>query len=189
VRRCDRLASCVGDAAGRAEAVVEKVRRAGQQEHAFHLDQRDPKSIGLYVQNVIERFGRIDILVNSATWNIGISFAELDALTREIWDRVLETNLRGPFLLSRAFAPWLRRRKTGRIINIVSLAGLALAGSSIAYAASKAALIHLTHCLAIAMAPDATVNWIAPDLVEGTRTAERLSEAVQQMARTQSVLE
>jgi 3-oxoacyl-[acyl-carrier protein] reductase len=184
----DLAVSYVGEA-GRAEAVVEAVRRAGRQGHAMKLDQRDPSSIDQCVGNVIGRFGRIDILVNNAAWNIGIPFAELDALTPEIWDRVLETNLRGPFLLSRAFAPELRRHKTGRIINIASLAGLAPSGSSIAYAASKAALIHLTHCLAVAMAPDVTVNCIAPGLVEGTRMAGRLPEEVAQLARTQSVLE
>jgi 3-oxoacyl-[acyl-carrier protein] reductase len=62
-------------------------------------------------------------------------------------------------------------------------------GSSIAYAASKAALIHLTHCLAVALAPDVTVNCIAPGLVEGTRLAEQLPEAVKQLLRTRSVLE
>jgi 3-oxoacyl-[acyl-carrier protein] reductase len=184
----DVAVSYIGEAA-RAESVVEAVRSAGRQGHAVHLDQRDPKSIDLCVEKVIDRFRRIDILINNAAWNIGIPFAELDALTPEIWDRVLETNLRGPFLLSRAFAASLRRHKTGRIINIASLAGLAPSGSSIAYAASKAALIHLTHCLAVALAPDVAVNCIAPGLVEGTRMAGRLPEAVKEMARTQSVLE
>ena len=173
----------------RAAAVVEAVRRTGRQSHAVQLDQRDSKSIDLCVENVIGHFGRIDILVNNAAWNIGIPFGELEALTPEIWDRVLETNLRGPFLLSRAFASGLRQNKTGRIINIASLAGLAPGGSSIAYAASKAALIHLTHCLAVALAPDVTVNCIAPGLVEGTRMAGRLSLEVKQVLRTQSVLQ
>jgi 3-oxoacyl-[acyl-carrier protein] reductase len=184
----DVAVSYVGEAL-RAEAVVAAVRKAGRQSHTVQLDQRDAKSIDTCVESVIGRFGRIDILVNNAAWNIGIPFADLEALAPEIWDRVLETNLRGPFLLSRAFAPELRRHKTGRIVNIASLAGLAPSGSSIAYAASKAALIHLTHCLAVAMAPDVTVNCIAPGLVEGTRMAGRLPEAVAQMARTQSVLE
>src|SRR5262245_993383 len=79
----------------RAEAVVEAVRRAGRQSHAVQLDQRDPQSIDRCAEKVTERSGRIDILVNNAAWNIGIPFGELDALTPEIWDRVLETNLRG----------------------------------------------------------------------------------------------
>src|SRR5215470_4552167 len=184
----DIAVSYVGEKA-RAGEVVETLRKAGRRSHSVQLDQRDLHSIDECVRNVIGHFGRIDILVNNAGWNIGISFDELDALTPEIWDRVLETNLRGPFLLSRGFANELRRNKSGRIVNIASLAGLAPSGSSIAYAASKAALIHLTHCLAVAMAPDVTVNCIAPGLVEGTRMAERLPDAMKQMVRTQSVLE
>jgi 3-oxoacyl-[acyl-carrier protein] reductase len=180
--------SYVGEV-GRADAAVEAVRRAGRQGLAVQLDQRDPKSIDLCLEKVMGHFGRIDILVNNAAWNIGIPFADLDALTPEIWDRVHETNLRGPFLLARSFASELRRHKAGRIINIASLAGLAPGGSSIAYAASKAGLIHLTHCLAVALAPDVAVNCIAPGLVEGTRMAARLPEAMKQVLRTQTVLE
>lgn len=183
----DVAVSYVGEA-GRAGAVVEAVRRAGRQAHAVHLDQRDPASIDRCLEQVMGHFGRLDILVNNAAWNVGIPFADLDALTPEIWDRVHETNLRGPFLLSRLFASELRRHKSGRIINIASLAGLAPGGSSIAYAASKAGLIHLTHCLAVALAPDVTVNCIAPGLVEGTRMAERLPEATKELLRTQSLL-
>lgn len=183
----DVVVSYVGDA-GRADATVEAIRKAGRQGHAVQLDQRDPKSIDACVEKVVGRFGRLDILVNNAAWNIGIPFTDLQALTPDIWDRVLETNARGPFLLCRAFAPQLRRHKAGRIINVASLAGLAPGGSSIAYAASKSALIHLTHCLAVAMAPDVTVNCIAPGLVEGTRMAERLPDEVKQSIRSQVIL-
>jgi 3-oxoacyl-[acyl-carrier protein] reductase len=107
----------------------------------------------------------------------------------EFSDDTLKPWVPNGLLFSRAFASGLRRHKTGRIINIASLAGVAPGGSSIAYAASKAALIHLTHCLAVALAPDVTVNCIAPGLVEGTRMAGRLTEAMKQVIRTQSVLE
>ena len=169
----DVAVSYLGEA-DRAAAVVEAVRRAGRQGHAVQLDQRDPKSIDLCLEKVMSHFGRIDILVNNAAWNIGIPFADLEALTPEIWDRVHETNLRGPFLLSRLFASELRRHKAGRIINIASLAGLAPVGSSIAYAASKAGLIHLTHCMAVALAPEVLVNCVAPGLLEGTRATANL---------------
>ena len=106
----------------------------------------------------------VDILVNNAAWNIGIPFTDLDALTPEIWDCVLATNLRGPYLLARACAPHLRAHRAGRIVNIASVGGLYPASSSIAYSASKAGLIHLTRCLAVALAPSVTVNCIAPGL-------------------------
>jgi 3-oxoacyl-[acyl-carrier protein] reductase len=174
--------------AERASSVVDAVQVIGRRSLAVHLDQRDPFAISATFEKVVAAFNRIDILVNNAGWNIGIPFNDLDALTAEIWDQVLETNLRGPYLLARAFAPELRRHKAGRIINIASLAGFAPGGSSIAYATSKAGLIHLTHCLAVALAPDVTVNGIAPGLVEGTRMAERVPEEVKRRIRGQAVL-
>jgi 3-oxoacyl-[acyl-carrier protein] reductase len=171
-----------------ASATVSAVRAIGRRALAVQLDQRDPSAIDAAVGQVIGEVGRVDILVNNAAWNIGIPFADLDQLTADIWDRVLETNLRGPFLLSRACAPHLRAHGTGRIVNIASIGGLYPGSSSIAYSASKAGLIHLTRCLAVALAPDVSVNCIAPGLIEGTRMAKRLPEEVSQWARSQAVL-
>ncbi len=171
-----------------ANSTIEAIKATGRRGLAVQLDQRDSTSIDASVSAVINEFGRIDILVNNAGWNIGIPFPDLDSLTGDIWDRVLETNLRGPYLLSRAFAKHLREHGTGRIINIASVGGLVPGSSSIAYSSSKAGLIHLTRCLAVAMAPDVTVNCIAPGLVEGTRMALRLPEEVAQMARDRAVL-
>lgn len=183
----DVAVSYVGSAE-RAGATVEAVKAKGRRALALQLDQRDQGSIESCTKKVLQEFARLDILVNNAAWNIGIPFPDLDSLTADVWDRVLETNLRGPYLLARAFAPELRRHKAGRIINIASVAGLSPGGSSIAYASSKAALIHLTHCLAVALAPAITVNCVAPGLVEGTRMADRLPDAVRQGARSQAVL-
>jgi 3-oxoacyl-[acyl-carrier protein] reductase len=171
-----------------ARATVDAVRAIGRRGLAVQLDQRDPGAIDGSVDAVVGRLGRLDILVNNAAWNIGIPFRALDALTAEIWDRVLETNLRGPYLLARACAPHLRAHGSGRIVNIASVGGLSPASSSIAYSASKAGLIHLSRCLAVALAPDVTVNCIAPGLVEGTRMAQRLPEEIVQGARSQAVL-
>jgi len=136
----------------------------------------------------VAKMGGCDILVNNAAWNIGIPFPQLDALDGDTWDRVLETNLRGPFLLARALAPHLKSSGGGRIVNIASVGGLAPGSSSIAYSCSKAGLIHLTHCLAVAMAPEVSVNCVAPGLVEGTRMAARLPDAQADAARRTAVL-
>jgi len=173
---------------GRASSTVDAVQAIGSRSVAFQLDQRDPAAVEACVEKIVGELGRLDILVNNAAWNIGIPFGDLTALNADVWDRMYETNLRGPYLLSRVFAPELRRLKAGRIVNIASLAGLIPAGSSIAYASCKAALIHLTHCLAVAMAPDVTVNCIAPGLVEGTRMAENVPEQIKQQVRSQAVL-
>jgi 3-oxoacyl-[acyl-carrier protein] reductase len=187
VAGADVAVSYVGHLEG-ATATVDAVRATGRQSLAVPLDQRDAVAIDAAVERVRGVFGRVDILVNNAAWNIGIPFSDLDALTAAIWDRVLETNLRGPYLLARACAPHLRAHGTGRIVNIASVGGLYPASSSIAYSASKAGLIHLTRCLAVALAPDITVNCIAPGLIEGTRLAQRLPEEIVQMARSQVVL-
>ena len=172
------------DAAVTVDAVIDSGRRS----LAIQLDQRDPASIDAAADAIHSHFGRVDILVNNAAWNIGIAFPDLDALSADVWDRMLETNLRGPYLLARAFAPHLRAHGSGRIVNIASVAGLFPGGSSIAYASSKAGLVHLTRCLAVALAPEIVVNCIAPGLVEGTRMAQRLPEKVAQSARRQAVL-
>jgi 3-oxoacyl-[acyl-carrier protein] reductase len=183
----DVAISYIGNTDG-ASVTAAAVNATGRRALAVQLDQRDPAAIDAAVREVAGAFGRVDILVNNAAWNIGIPFRNLDALTAEIWDRVLETNLRGPFLLARALAPHLRAHGAGRIVNIASVGGLYPTSSSIAYSASKAGLIHLTRCLALALAPDVTVNCVAPGLVEGTRMAQRLPQEVVDKVRGEVVL-
>ena len=184
---CAVGATYVGFAEG-AQRVVDGAKAAGVDADMVQLDQRDEASIDACARWVIERFGQCDVLVNNAAWNIGIPFPSLDQLDAGTWDRVLETNLRGPFLLSRALAPHLKANGAGRIVNIASVGGLNPGSSSIAYSCSKAGLIHLTHCLAVAMAPEVSVNCVAPGLVEGTRMAGNLPPAVAEGARRQAVL-
>jgi 3-oxoacyl-[acyl-carrier protein] reductase len=184
---CDIAASYVGFAEG-ADAVVTDARALGVEGDKVSLDQRDEDSITRCAEWVLERFGRCDILVNNAAWNTGIPFPRLDLLDSGTWDRILETNLRGPFLLSRALAPALKASGAGRIVNIASVGGLNPGSSSIAYSCSKAGLIHLTHCLAVAMAPEVSVNCVAPGLVEGTRMAQNVPAPVAEGARQTAVL-
>ncbi|MBT6273118.1 MAG: SDR family NAD(P)-dependent oxidoreductase, partial [Chromatiales bacterium] len=94
----DVVVTFVGNVDGAAE-VVDEVKQLGQRALAVQLDQRDPQSIDQCVSTVSAEFGRLGILVNNAAWNVGIPFVDLDALDADTWDRVLETNLRGPFLL------------------------------------------------------------------------------------------
>ncbi len=170
-----------------ADKMVAELEGIGRRGLAVQLDQRDPNSIEAASTAVTDHFGRLDILVNNAAWNIGISFPQLDDLTADIWDRVLETNLRGPFLLSRALAVPLKADGGGHIVNISSVGGLSPGSSSIAYSSSKAGLNHLTRCLAVAMAPDVAVNCICPGLVEGTRMAANVPEPLAEGARQQAV--
>jgi NAD(P)-dependent dehydrogenase (short-subunit alcohol dehydrogenase family) len=89
----------------------------------------------------------------------------------------------GPMRLTKAVAPIMKAQGRGRIINIASVAGLSPTGSSIAYAVSKAGLIHLTRCTAVALAPETLVNCVAPSLLDGTRaTANLRSEQIERSA-------
>jgi len=144
-----------------------------------------PAQVGKLVDQVLQRFGRIDILINDAAYNKSIPFDDLDRMTVEEWSKIIDVNLTGPFHCIKAVAPVMKKQGRGRIVNIASIAGLGPSGSSIAYAVSKAGLIHLTKCMAVALAPTVLVNCVAPGLLEGTRaTANLRPEFIAQGAAT-----
>ncbi len=169
-----------------AEGVASELKSQYQvNAHAFACDITDDAAVKGLIGEVTEVFGRLDILVNDAAYNISIPFGDLDDLTMEVWDRIMATNLAGPMRLTKAVAPIMKARGQGRIVNIASVAGLSPTGSSIAYAVSKAGLIHLTRCMAVALAPETLVNCVAPGLLDGTRaTANLRPEQVERSAST-----
>lgn len=123
------------------------------------LDVTEPASVAA----AAEAIGDIDILIN----NSGVSVeAPLTAMTEHDWDRVMETNLKGAWRVSRAFAPGLKARR-GCILNVASILGIGVLKTVGAYAASKAGLIQLTRAMALEMARDGVrVNAIAPGYIE-----------------------
>src|SRR6185295_17466224 len=150
---------------------------------AFACDITDGEAVERLVGEVTKRFGRLDILINDAAYNKAIPFTDLDNMTQAEWDKIIAVNLTGPMRLTKAVAPIMKAQGRGRVVNIASVAGLGPQGSSIAYAVSKAGLIHLTKCMAVAMAPETLVNCVAPGLLEGTRaTANLKSEQVERSA-------
>lgn len=152
---------------------------------AFGCDITDGAAVERLVGEVTQAFGRLDILINDAAYNVSIPFGDLDSLTPDVWSKVMAVNLTGPMQLSKAVAPVMKAQGRGRIVNIASVAGLHPVGSSIAYAVSKAGLIHLTRCMAVALAPQTLVNCVAPGLLEGTRaTANLKPEQVERSAST-----
>jgi 3-oxoacyl-[acyl-carrier protein] reductase len=152
---------------------------------AFACDIIHGAAVQRVVGDVTGYFGRLDILVNDAAYNKAIPFADLDDLTMEVWDRIIAVNLTGPMRLTKAVAPVMKAQARGRIVNIASVAGVAPTGSSIAYAVSKAGLIHLTRCMAVALAPEILVNCVAPGLLKGTRATSNLrAEQIRNSAAT-----
>jgi NAD(P)-dependent dehydrogenase (short-subunit alcohol dehydrogenase family) len=139
-----RLSLCARGAADLDRAAA-ALRHAGAEVFAAAADMTRAADIARFAEETQRNAGPVDILVNNA--GVG-RFGAFHELTEEDWDAVLDTNLKGVFLLSRAIAPSMIERKTGHIINIASLAGKnAFVGGSI-YCASKWGLLGLTNCMA-----------------------------------------
>lgn len=163
--------------AARAKSVRDAMAETGRTGVPVALDQADGTSIANCITKTVDSLGGLDILVNNAAVAKGVSFADLDGLTEDIWDWTMAANLRGPWLLARAAAPHLARAGHGRIVNVAAMAGLRPMGASMAQSVSKAGLIQLTRCLAVALAPKVTVNCVAPGLMEGTELTRNISDA------------
>jgi NAD(P)-dependent dehydrogenase (short-subunit alcohol dehydrogenase family) len=145
-----------------AAATVREIKALGVEAMALHADVSKARQVQAMFRAVEKRFKRLDILVNNA----GIFFpAKWDKLTEKDLDRVLGTNLKGPFFCAQAAGRIMQRQKRGRIINISSLGGLQAWSEYMHYCASKAGLIMLTRCLAKALAPHIRVNSVAPGTI------------------------
>lgn len=171
-----------------AKSVAADLVKRGVRAIAVRADVTDPVAVARMVELTKAEFGRVDILVNDAAFNKEVAFADLDSLTLELWNHIMTTNLTGTFNCIKAVAPLMKAQGQGRIINISSGAGLVPRGSSIAYAVSKAGMIHLTKCIAVALAPAVTVNSIAPGFMEGTRMSANWSPAYAATAADRTLL-
>ena len=134
------------------------------------------------VEETVERHGRLDVLINNAGTTKVIPHHDLEALTPEVWHRILDVNVLGTWWVTQAAIPHLKASGEGCIVNVTSLAGVRATGSSIPYAVSKAALNHLTVLLANVVGPEVRVNAVAPGLVDTPWTADwdAIREAVRQ---------
>jgi 3-oxoacyl-[acyl-carrier protein] reductase len=146
-----------------AEDLAGEIERAGVSAIAVQANIQNDKEVRGMINKVNERFGRLDILVNNAGITHWVKISDLEALTDEIWDEILDVNVKGAFRCARAAAKLLEVDQ-GMIVNISSISGVLSPStmSSLAYGTAKAALIHLTRGLAVAMAPKVRVNCVAP---------------------------
>jgi NAD(P)-dependent dehydrogenase (short-subunit alcohol dehydrogenase family) len=145
-----------------ASATVAEIAALGRRALDVKCDVRAEASVCAAVQEIVAHFGRLDLLVNNAAI---FDSAALEELSLERWDAMFETNVRGPFLVSRQALPHLRAAG-GRIVNIGSLGGIRAWASHAHYCASKAALHMLTEAMARAFAPEVTVNCVAPGWID-----------------------
>jgi 3-oxoacyl-[acyl-carrier protein] reductase len=164
-----------GRAAARLDSAVKEIEASGGVALAVVADQSKREDCDRLVEATKERFGRIDVLVNNA----GITRDQLLVRMKDDdWDQVMDTNLRGVFLTTRAAAKSMMRQRSGRIINITSTAGAMGNPGQVNYSAAKAGVIGLTKAAARELAHwNILVNAVAPGLIETDMTASIPSEA------------
>ena len=171
-----------------AQETLEEVKSHGVAAILCQCDVAVEAEVRAMIGRCHHELGGLDILVNNAGATRFIDHADLDALTDEVWDEILGVNLKGTFYCCRAALPLLQERQ-GAIVNVTSIAGLQGEGSSIPYAASKAAGNCLTKSLARAFAPRVRVNAVAPGPVQTRWLADyqdRVERYVQQTPMRQA---
>lgn len=160
---------CVSRTVENSEKVAAEVRALGRRAWAVAVDVADPAQIAAAGEKILSETGRVDVLVNNAGVTrdgLVMRMAEAD------WDVVLNTNLRGAFLFTKAFTRVLLKQRSGRIINIASVIGLMGNAGQANYAASKAGLIGFTKSVARELGSrGVTCNAIAPGFIETDMTA------------------
>jgi 3-oxoacyl-[acyl-carrier protein] reductase len=162
---CD-VAINYSKSAGRAEETVAELRSLGVDAVAFAADVSDDAAVRAMVAGVVERFGKLDTLINNAGTTSATAPEDLDGIIAEDWDRVFAVNVRGMVQVTRAAAPHLKA-VNGSIVNVASIVGLRPGPQPLAYAASKAAVISLNRTLSRVLAPEVRVNAVAPGWIEG----------------------
>ena len=170
-----------------AENHVAELKAEGTDAAAVQADVTTETGIKTMMDAALSRFGGLDALVLDAAFNQFVPYPDLEALSPDLWNKIISYNLTAPYLAMRLIGPEMIKRGGGRIVTISSIAGFAPTGSSIAYAVSKCGLIHLTRCMAVALAPSVLVNGIAPGLLEGTRMTANLDPAYAESSRTSSL--
>jgi 3-oxoacyl-[acyl-carrier protein] reductase len=149
----------------RSEAEAQKVAAACRDAIAVKADVSDDAECRALVSAALDKWGRIDALVNNAGTTKFVDHADLDGLTADDFLRIYRTNVVGPFQMTRAAAPALKAAR-GAIVNVSSVASQLGIGSSLAYAASKAALNTMTYSLARSLGPEIRVNAVCPGYVD-----------------------
>ncbi len=152
---------------------VLSVEALGRKALLLRVDVTNDRQVSEATEEIAKVFGRLDILVNNAGTTSVVPFKNLDGLTEEMWDKMFAVNVKGIFFCSRAVSRIMLVQGSGCIVNVTSMAGLKATGSSIAYAATKAAAVSLTKTLAVALAPTVRVNGVAPSFVNTPWNAPR----------------
>jgi 3-oxoacyl-[acyl-carrier protein] reductase len=176
------VAVCYNKGEERAKRLVAALPGAGHS--TFALSLHDGSTARSLAEQLRERYGRLDILVNSAGYTQPVAHADLDSLTDELFDAMLIANVRGPFSVIRALNPLLQASGDGVIVNVSSISAFTGSGSSIAYCASKAALDTMTMSLARALGPNVRAMCVSPGAVSTGFVAGRDRTALEKIAQS-----
>ena len=149
-----------------AKEVIAEIDSCGGRAIEIQADVSQDQEARQLIENAVEHFGRLDVLINNAAWTRYIPHHNLDDLSEEILENTWSVIVKGTIYCIRAAVPHLRANEGGSVINITSNAGFTARGSTIIYGASKAALTFITKALARALAPEIRVNAIAPGFVD-----------------------
>lgn len=153
------------------ERTVDEVKQKGKDAIYVHCDVTDSKQVKATVAKAIEKFGKVDIMVNCA--GIGKPPQLINDISEEEYDRVVAVNMKSVFLCCQAIAPHMKENNYGKIINISSLAGISPSPFSIHYAAAKAGALHISNCFALEVAKyNVCVNAILPGMIRTDMTAD-----------------
>lgn len=149
--------------AERARRTAQEISGSGKTCDEMTADVSDSSQMAQVTEQVLSRFGRIDILVNNAGINTRRDRVPIHEYKLEDWKRILEVDLTGVFVASRAVVPAMLRNKRGRIVNISSIAGLVPLRLQSAFVAAKAGVVNLTRSMALELGPQGIlVNAVAP---------------------------
>lgn len=159
-----------------AEAIAEDCRNLGVKALILQADVAEDADCRNLVKATLDHFGQLDILVNNAGTTKFCNHADLEGLDKQDFLDLYAVNTIGPYQMTRAAEQALRARGTAHVINMASIAGLSGIGSSIAYAASKGALVTMTRSLARVLGPEIRVNAVCPGFVQGEWLEKGLGE-------------
>jgi len=167
----------------RAEALVQQLSAEGREACAFGADGRQPEELRRMADEIVRHYGGVDILVNNLGPYADTPFLDLP---EDQWDWIIDSNLKAAYVLTQKLAPGMIERGWGRIINIA--AASAFIRSHSIYGLAKAALIYLTECLAVELAPQVTVNAISPGQIEDSELIDEIDPDYKRILRQESPL-
>lgn len=169
----------------KVQALLDTLPKVASGAHfALTASITDSAALNAAAAAVKQRAGRCDILVNSAGFTKPVAANDLEGLTDDLFDAVVQTNLRGVFATIRAFTPLLKANGDGLIVNVSSIAGITGSGSNLAYAAAKAGVDLLTKALGKALAPQIRVIAVSPGVVDSSFVPGRGAEFNEKAAAT-----